>query len=64
MAKKLNPPNFAYDVFNVTNSDFYNVDFANDNRAFLNPYAIELLDNPVAKKQQELQLTFLIPLEN
>lgn len=58
MAKELNPPNFAYDVFNVHNADFYNVDFANDNRAFLNPYAIELLDNPVAKKATRVAVDF------
>lgn len=58
MAEKLNLPNFSYDVFNVKNADFYNVDFANDNRVFLNPYAIELLDNPVAKKATKVAVDF------
>ena len=58
MTKKLNPPNFAYNVFHVQNADFFNIDFANDNRSFLNPYAIELLDNPVAKKATEVAINF------
>lgn len=55
---KRNPPIFAYDVFGVKKADFYNVDFENDNQVFLNPYAIELLDHPVAKEATRVAINF------
>lgn len=58
MLKKTNPPHFAYEEFKIKNADFYNVDLANDNALFLNPYEIEMLDHPVAKKATAVAIDF------
>lgn len=56
--KKINPPRYIYEELNIKNADFYNIDLANDNTVFLNPYEIELLDAPIAKKATAVAIDF------
>lgn len=53
-----NIPHYIYNEYGIKNADFYNVDLANDNELFLNPYEIELLDNPIAQKATATAIDF------
>ena len=55
---KINVPSFVYDEFGIEDADFYNLDLANDNPKFLNPYEIELIENPVAVKATKVAVDF------
>lgn len=45
---KNNQTRFIYDIFNIKNADFYNIDINNDNYKFLKPYTIGHLESDVA----------------
>ena len=47
-----------YDEFGIVSADFVNIDLANNNRYFLNPYNIGELAHPVAKKATEVAVHF------
>lgn len=47
-----------YDEFGIVSADFVNIDLANDNELFLNPYNIGRLDHPVAQKATEVAVHF------
>ena len=49
---------YVYSEFRVHSADFFNIDLANDNKFFLNPYEIELLDDPIAKKATTVAIDF------
>ncbi len=49
---------FIYDEFGIVSADFVNIDLANDNREFLNPYNIGQLMHPVAIKATEVAVHF------
>lgn len=49
---------FIYDEFGIVSADFVNIDLANDNRKFLNPYNIGRLTHPVAIKATEVAVHF------
>ncbi|MDE6434651.1 MAG: hypothetical protein K2L07_10550 [Lachnospiraceae bacterium] len=49
---------FVYDEFGIVSADFVNIDLANDNRMFLNPYNIELLNDPFAIKATDTAVDF------
>ena len=49
---------FIYDEFGIVSADFVNIDLANDNRKFLNPYNIGRLNHPVAIKATEVAVHF------
>lgn len=58
MINEQKPSRFVYDEFNIKNADFYNIDLTRDNKAFLNPYEIEFLDHPIAKKATAVAIDF------
>ena len=58
MTNEQKPSRFVYDEFNIQNADFYNIDLTRDNKAFLNPYEIEFLDHPIAKKATAVAIDF------
>ena len=41
---------FIYDIFNVTDADFYNIDVEHDNRKFIDPYLFGYLNHAVAQQ--------------
>lgn len=49
---------FIYDEYGIVSADFVNIDLANDNRRFLNPYNIGQLTHPVAIKATEVAVHF------
>lgn len=49
---------FIYNEFGIVSADFVNIDLANDNRKFLNPYNIGQLTHPVAVKATEVAVHF------
>lgn len=49
---------FIYDEYGIVSADFVNIDLANDNRKFLNPYNIGQLTHPVAIKATEVAVHF------
>lgn len=49
---------YVYEAFHINDADFFNIDMLNDNRKFLNPYIIEQLDHPVAKKATDVAIAF------
>lgn len=49
---------FIYDEFGIVSADFVNIDLANDNRMFLNPYNIGKLTHPIAIKATEVAVHF------
>ncbi len=49
---------FIYDEFGIISADFFNIDLANDNRHFLNPYNIGLINHPVAIESTRVAVHF------
>ena len=56
--EKFNNPRFVYDVFGIDTADFYNIDLANDNRKFIDPYYLATLSHPEAVKANNCIVNF------